>query len=382
MYLAPLNYDRFFKKVFSDLTIAQAFLSDIFGVPVENIEKLERKNRITDRAMSVEFDFRCEIQGKHVVVEMQQWYKGDIIKRFYLYHSLQSVLQLELLLDLAKAKREEKKAKEKEKEKEKTEEKKNSRVNNIYSEVNPVLTVVWMVADKLGFDEDSMTFALAPEPVRDFLRSKLWENPIIEELQVERKKLIQFLDNDEKGMSFLSENRLIFMFQKNIVKEAEPPEKGEEAQTQKPKTFRKWFEFAELSLNTENTEEEFAKFHSDPILSEVMRYLEKESLSEEDIRYITEEAKMIENFEVFENSIRQDAMKIGEKKGREEGLEKGARNEKISLLSRLFAKKLKTSPNVIQEIVALQSNEVLDTLGDCIFSIESIEELRSFLKQH
>jgi hypothetical protein len=108
VYLAPLNYDRFFKKVFSDLTVAQAFLSDVFGVPVEIIEKLERKNRVTDRAMGVEFDFRCKIQGQHVVVEMQQWYKTDVVKRFYLYHSLQSVLQLELLLDFAKAKRKEK----------------------------------------------------------------------------------------------------------------------------------------------------------------------------------------------------------------------------------------------------------------------------------
>jgi hypothetical protein len=234
-----------------------------------------------------------------------------------------------------------------------------------------------MVTDKLGYDEDSVTYTLTPEPVREFLRSKLWAKPALKELQVERKRLLQFLDNDEKGMSFLSENRLIFMFQKNIAREIEPSQNGEEAQAQKPKAFKKWFQFAELSLNTENTKGEFTKFYSDPVLSAVMRYLEKESLSEEDMRYITEEAKMIENFEAFENGIRQDAMKIGEKKGREEG----AKEKQISILSSLFAKKLKTSPSVIQEIIALQTNEVLDSLGESIFSLESMEELRGFLKR-
>ena len=68
----------------------------------------------------------------------------------------------------------------------------------------------------------------------------------------------------------------------------------------------------------------------------------------------------------------------GEKNGRT----LGARDNQISLLSRQFAKKFKTSPNVIEEIIALQSNEVLDNLGENIFSIDSISELKAFLKQH
>jgi len=50
MYVAPLNYDRFFKKVFSDIVVAQAFLQDVLDTPVEIIEKLERQNRVSDRA--------------------------------------------------------------------------------------------------------------------------------------------------------------------------------------------------------------------------------------------------------------------------------------------------------------------------------------------
>ncbi len=37
MYLAPLNYDRFFKKVFSDIKIAKKFLEDFLGVDIEEI---------------------------------------------------------------------------------------------------------------------------------------------------------------------------------------------------------------------------------------------------------------------------------------------------------------------------------------------------------
>ena len=38
MYLAPLNYDRYFKKVFSDLKIAKYFLQDFFDIEIESRE--------------------------------------------------------------------------------------------------------------------------------------------------------------------------------------------------------------------------------------------------------------------------------------------------------------------------------------------------------
>ncbi len=34
MYVAPLNYDRYFKKVFSDEKIATAFLQDFLDVEI------------------------------------------------------------------------------------------------------------------------------------------------------------------------------------------------------------------------------------------------------------------------------------------------------------------------------------------------------------
>ena len=91
MYLAPLNYDRFFRKVFSDLMIVKKFLEDFLGVHIEDIIRLETKHRVTDDASAIEFDFRCKINGQYVIIDMQQWYKLDIVKRFYVYHALSSV---------------------------------------------------------------------------------------------------------------------------------------------------------------------------------------------------------------------------------------------------------------------------------------------------
>ncbi|MCP4353424.1 MAG: hypothetical protein GY795_48870, partial [Desulfobacterales bacterium] len=52
---------------------------------------------ITDDAAFVEFDFRCRIRDTHVIIDMQQWYKPDVTQRFYLYHALNTGLQLESL---------------------------------------------------------------------------------------------------------------------------------------------------------------------------------------------------------------------------------------------------------------------------------------------
>ena len=97
MYLSPLNYDRYFKKVFSDINIAKAFLMDFLDVEIETIEPLSSTHKLTDNATNVAFDFRCKIDGQYVIIDMQQWYKTDVVKRFYVYHAANSVLQLETL---------------------------------------------------------------------------------------------------------------------------------------------------------------------------------------------------------------------------------------------------------------------------------------------
>ncbi len=84
-YLAPLNFDRFFKKVFSNLDIAKKFIEDFLNIEIQHIEKLDTDKRLSDNSDEVRFDFRCKIDGKHVVIEMQQWDKPDIVQRFFLY---------------------------------------------------------------------------------------------------------------------------------------------------------------------------------------------------------------------------------------------------------------------------------------------------------
>jgi hypothetical protein len=94
MYLAPLNYDRYFKKVFKETEIAKKFLEDFFDISIESIELLTQKHKITDDAVAVEFDFRCKIKGHHIIIDMQQWFKPDIVNRFYVYHTINTALQL------------------------------------------------------------------------------------------------------------------------------------------------------------------------------------------------------------------------------------------------------------------------------------------------
>ena len=54
MYLAPLNYDRFFKKVFSELRIAKQFLEDFLGVEIEEITEFPVQHKLTDAATQAE----------------------------------------------------------------------------------------------------------------------------------------------------------------------------------------------------------------------------------------------------------------------------------------------------------------------------------------
>ncbi|MBI4647350.1 MAG: hypothetical protein HY738_12385 [Bacteroidia bacterium] len=68
MYLAPLNYDRYFKKVFGNEKIAKRFLEDFFDVQIETIELFTIHHKITDDATAVEFDFRCKIDEQFVII--------------------------------------------------------------------------------------------------------------------------------------------------------------------------------------------------------------------------------------------------------------------------------------------------------------------------
>ena len=152
MFVASLNLDLFFKKVFSNKHIAKRFLEDLLGVTITEIKLLAVDNKMTDASVNVKFDFRCKIRGQYVIIEMQQRYKIDVVKRFYMYHSVSTALQLETLKPIKITKPNGETYTEKN-----------------YSGLEPVITLIWMVDDMLGFKEDFVAYTTLPEAAKGFI---------------------------------------------------------------------------------------------------------------------------------------------------------------------------------------------------------------------
>ena len=332
MYLAPLNYDRFFKKVFSDKSIAQQFLEDFLETEIEEIELLKEKHRITDDASIVEFDFRCKINGSYIIIDMQQWYKVDVIKRFYLYHSLNASLQLETLpekrLTLDRTRKEIIKTKD-------------------YRYVEPVLTLIWMVDDNLGFNDNYISYVLSPETSLQFIENKkLWENPKLADIIKEQQKVLAVLNNNEKDMRFLRKNKLTFIFQKNIVK------------NKKLKKYVRWFEFAQKTKNENNKKSDFEEYQQDKVFSEIIRRIVKTNFSQEENDYLREQTEFWDNYSNLTERLYTYGLNDGKKEGMEKGMEKGMEVKKIQIAMALLdvldvetiAKKTGLSINVVKDL--------------------------------
>jgi hypothetical protein len=284
-YLAPLNYDRYFKKVFSDLTIAKRFLEDFLDVDIQEIEPLSTKKNVTDSARYVEFDFRCKINNAYVIIDMQQWYKPDVVQRFYLYHALNSALQMEGLPQKA-IMLPQNQAKE----------------TRDYSELLPVITLVWMVQDNLDFTDDYKTFCLTPKDVITFLHDiNLWQNPDIATLLEKRETLVKQLENNTKDLQFLQKNQLIYAFQKNIVKN-----------NQYSKYFP-WFELAEKTLKKISDKFAYSQYEQDEILHEVVRRLKKEIENPEEIKYIDDYSNYIDSVKRYDEGMMREGRLQAEK---------------------------------------------------------------------
>jgi hypothetical protein len=290
MYLAPLNYDRFFKKVFSSKRIAKRFLEDFLNIKIEKIDIVNTGYKVTDDAVAVNFDYRCKIKGQYIIIDMQQWYKSDVIKRFYVYHTLNTALQLEELpmksIKISPTK---------------TFETKN------YDGVVPVYTLIWMADDNLKFKEDYISFAMSPEQTMDFLRNDaLWDEKDLNKVLEERKKVLNLLNNDAKGLDFLPQNRLIYIFQKNIVL------------NKLISKYFKWFDFAEKTRKKENTKEDFAIYEKDEILMAVMQRLRKDKLVFEEFKEIVDYEKFLIQNKIHEDIVKRDMRKEMKEEVREE----------------------------------------------------------------
>ncbi len=280
MYLAPLNYDRYFNKVFRVEEIAKRFLEDALGVQITEFSLLPREHKITDAARGIEFDFRCKIESHYVVIEMQQWYKTDIIQRFHLYHCLDTALQLENLpnkiIDLTDGSEIEIKD---------------------YSLLKPVITIVWLVHDNLKETDDYLTLIPIDEKVLGFIRdSSLWTNSSLEQLKKYSEVMLKKINNNTNGLLWMQKNKEIFFFQKNIVKNA------------KNSAYLRWFEFAEKTLQKSNTKEDFDEYTKDVIFYEIIRRLKVDEENTEEINYMNTYEEYKEKVQRFIDGITKEAM--------------------------------------------------------------------------
>jgi flagellar biosynthesis GTPase FlhF len=288
-YLAPLNYDRFFKKVFSHLDIAKQFLEDFLEIKIQTIQFLDKQHFLTDDSAKVEFDFRCTTADSEIIIDMQQWYKSDIVKRFYMYHSAGTVLQLETIktkqIPLSDTEKKEITSKD-------------------YSQLKPIITLIWMVDDTLAYDESYVAFAMTPEQVRHFVSNKaLWNNPDITILMEERTRILKIMENDTKELDFLSKNRLIFMFQPTL--------------SNNPKlstTIKRWFKFAQLTKNTDNQESDFEEYKKDPVFSKIIGLIAKSKLSKSDLNYIKSEEEKQQAIQLYFESETNSLIKEANRK--------------------------------------------------------------------
>lgn len=307
MYLAPLNYDRFFKKVFSDTNIAKNFLEDFFDKTITDIKKLDEKHRITDDAAIVEFDYRCKINGKYIIIDMQQWHKSDVVKRFYLYHTLNTGLQLESLGTRSIT--------------DEADVKSNKIKQKNYNRIEPVYTIIWMVDDNFNFKQDYAEFSLQHQSAVEFIRDDgLWLDGDINNITSRRDEVVEVLNNKTKDIHFLSENKLVFMFQKNIVNNL----KNNRSQVK----YSKWFDFALKTKNKDNIVADFKEFAADSVFTEIIIRLRKDDLTKDDIEYLESED---ENIDLLANFyIEQDYMMAKRTiEATEEGIEQGIEQEKI-----------------------------------------------------
>ena len=386
MYLAPLNFDRFFKKVFSDSAIAKGFLEDFLDIRITDIQRLKEGHRVTDDAAVVEFDYRCRINdGRHFIIDMQQWYKTDVIERFYVYHALNTALQLEHLplKNLWRTTTELKESNattasegptipadpntpktgtgdKPETDREDTEnfviekDRKIKKTARDYKQIDPVFTIIWMVDDCLGFEDDYVSSAMSPKVVVDFVQNKeLWIDPDLLEIIAEREKILKTLNNKSKGFDFLSKNELVFAFQPNIVKNA--------SLSGSKKKYTKWFEFAKKTRDKENKASDFDKFRGSYVFDEMIRRLIVQNLPQEDVDYIATEDENEIRFKRFEDGIREEGRVEGRDEGRKEGRKEGERKKEREMVVMMHQKG--ADLNYISELTGKSCDEIKEIIN-------------------
>ncbi len=272
------------------------------------------------------------IDGKVVVIEMQQWNKLDVVKRFYTYHCVNTSLLLEKLplKSIPTGKNEEVKFKD-------------------YEDITNVITIVWMVNDNMNMEEDFVSYIPLPEISKDFVLNKeLWRD------KKNYKKVLEYLEriykiyeNDTRDLDFLQENKLIFVFQKNII------------ENKKNKSYYKWFKFASETLREDNKKEDFKNFKKNSFLK-IIKKLKKDFLNDEEIKAIKDTKSYLERVNRFKKSFlklnKRELTKAGIKIGREEGREEGQKEKAIEIAKQMKNKNI--SNEDIANMTKLSMKEV------------------------
>ncbi len=328
-YLAPLNYDRYFKKIFSDLKIAKRFLEDFLDISIQEIEHLEKNNLLTDDSRSVKFDFRCKTENRHIIIEMQQWDKPDIIQRFFLYHAINTGLQLENLpVKHISTGSSEKEIKD-------------------YRRLVPTITLVWLVDESLNFEENFMSYSNYPDKLANFIRDpELWSVEKIKDLLLKRQEILAILNNNSNSLDFLQRNKLIFMFQHNIVKNKNNVK------------YQNWFELAEKTRNFNNTISDFQEYKKDPVFSEVIKRLITKFFNQEDFIYIKNTKKITEGIKEYEKGFYENGLIDGIAKSREIIEQIETEKQKAETEKTIF--KLLYKGNNIEEISKITGKSVTE----------------------
>jgi Trp operon repressor len=255
-YLVSLNKDAAFKKVFGNKYIAKAFLEDMLNIKIQSIELLERDNKITDAASVVRFDFRCRIDDQDVIIEVQQDNFNYLVKRFYLYHCLSTSLQLEVIKDRMYT------------------DPLTGKEHHVkrYAELRPVITIIWMAEHNWGFKEDFIEFNLYPKLLADFIEDDAIWNQDKESLLNLRNELLHYLKKSDYNLDFHAENRLIYVFQTNVVK------------NKRNQKYAQWFEFAQKTRNVDNKAADFEPYIHNSIFSDMIQRLCTEWMEPQELR--------------------------------------------------------------------------------------------------
>ena len=138
-----------------------------------------------------------------------------------------------------------------------------------------------------------------------------------------------------KNLDFLPQNRLVFLFQKNIVK------------NKNDTLLFKWCEFAMLTKNKNNVAADFTKFLNDPIFATMVEQLRTHKMSESDFEYIDDYDTYITGVRNYDEKIRTEAQREAQRE---------ARLEKKNIIRNMRIKGF--SVELIADIAGMQTSDV------------------------